>query len=71
VIMRNNPATGKRDEIPAHIKKIENRKADDVPMQSNDILYIPDSAGKKALARGAEAVVTVGSGLAIYRGGNF
>jgi len=67
VIMRGNPITGKRDIIPVHIKEIENRKADDVAMKSNDVLYIPDSLGRKVLARGAEAVVAVGSGLAIYR----
>lgn len=67
VIMRTNPQTGQRDAIPVHLKQIENRKADDVSMKSNDILYVPDSAGKKALARGAEAVVGVGTGLAIYR----
>ena len=67
VIMRMNPQTGQRDTIPVHVKEIENRKADDVPMKSNDILYIPDSAGKKALARGTEAAIGVTSGIAIYR----
>ncbi|HTW25110.1 MAG TPA: polysaccharide biosynthesis/export family protein [Candidatus Baltobacteraceae bacterium] len=67
VIMRTNPQTGQRDAIPVHIKEIENRKADDVAMKSNDILYIPDSAGKKALARGSEAAIGIGTGIAIYR----
>src|ERR1700722_481937 len=67
VIMRGNLITGKRDIIPVHIKDIENRKADDVAMKSNDVLYIPDSVGRKVLARGAEAAIAVGSGLAIYR----
>ncbi|HWF38653.1 MAG TPA: polysaccharide biosynthesis/export family protein [Candidatus Acidoferrales bacterium] len=70
VIMRNNPVTGQRDTIPVRIKKIENRKADDVVMKPNDILYIPDSAGKKALARGAEAAIGIGTGAAIYRTAN-
>jgi protein involved in polysaccharide export with SLBB domain len=69
VIMRTNPATGQKDEIPVHIKQIENRKADDVAMNSNDILYVPDSAGKKVLAHGAQAVLSIGSGVAIYRAG--
>jgi polysaccharide biosynthesis/export protein len=67
VIMRTNPATGNRDQIPVRINAIENHKDDDVPMQSNDILYIPDSRGLKVLARGAEAALSIGSGLAIYR----
>ena len=36
-------------------------------MNSNDILYIPDSLGLKVLAKGAEAALQVGSGVAIYR----
>ena len=67
VIMRTNPATGARDEIPVHVKQIANRKADDVPMKSNDVLYIPDSRGKKVLARGAEAMLGIGAGIAVYR----
>lgn len=67
VIMRTNPQTGQRDNIPVELKKIEDRKASDVPMKSNDILYVPDSAGKKALARGTEAALGVGTGIAIYR----
>jgi polysaccharide biosynthesis/export protein len=67
VIMRNDPATGKRIEIPVHLKQIQNHKIDDVPLRSNDILYVPDSRSKKALARGTETVIGVGTGLAIYR----
>jgi polysaccharide biosynthesis/export protein len=70
VIFRPNPATGKNDIIPVHLGKIQNRKVEDVPMRAKDILYVPDSAGRKILARGAEAAVSVGTGLAIYRGGN-
>lgn len=69
VIFRPNPATGQNDIIPVHLGKIQNRKAEDVPMKAKDILYVPDSTGRKILARGAEAAVSVGTGLAIYRGG--
>lgn len=67
VIMRTNTATGQKDEIPVRVKRIQDRKAPDVPMQANDILYIPDSTGKKALARGAQAALGIGTGIAIYR----
>jgi polysaccharide export outer membrane protein len=67
VIMRNDPTTGKRIEIPVHLKQIQNHKADDVPLQTNDILFVPDSRGKKALARGTEAALGIGTGLAVYR----
>ena len=67
VIMRLNPQTGQRDTIPVQLKKIEDRKADDVPMKSDDILYVPDSTGKKALARGAEAALGLGTAVTVYR----
>ena len=67
VIFRTNPATGQRDQIPVHIKEIEKNKSEDVAMKSTDILYIPDSAGRKALARGAEAALGVGTSIAVYR----
>lgn len=66
VIMRNDAKTGKRIQIPVHLKKIQNHKADDVPLLSNDILYVPDSKGKKALARGTEAAIGIGTSVAIY-----
>lgn len=68
VIMRNNPATGKRDTIPIRLKEIQNHKAPDVPLESNDILYVPDSRGKKALAKTGEAMLGIGTSVAIYRG---
>jgi polysaccharide export outer membrane protein len=67
VIMRLNPVTGQKDAIPVHIKKIENRKMDDVALKSNDILYVPDSVGLKMLAKGGEAALGMGTQIAVYR----
>src|SRR5271154_6595639 len=67
VIMRSNPITGQKDLIPVHIAQIEKQKTEDVAMRSNDILYIPDSKGLKVLARGAEAAISIGSSVAIFR----
>jgi polysaccharide export outer membrane protein len=67
VIMRSNSITGQKDVIPVRIKQIENQKTQDVAMKSNDILYVPDSKGLKVLARGAEAAISIGSSVAIYR----
>ena len=66
VIMRTNPVTNQKDMIPVRIKDIENQKTQDVALNSNDILYIPDSLGLKILAKGAESALQVGSGVAIY-----
>ncbi|MGB6391942.1 MAG: polysaccharide biosynthesis/export family protein [Candidatus Acidiferrales bacterium] len=69
VVFRSNSVTGVREMIPVHVKEIEKHKAEDLALKSNDILYIPDSVGLKVLARGAEAAVTVTSGVLIYRSG--
>ena len=67
VIMRTNAATGQKEEIPVKAKKIELRKVPDVSLQANDILYIPDNAGKKAFVRTAQVAVGMGTQIAIYR----
>jgi len=67
VVMRTNPATGQKDPFTVRIKEIEKHQTNDVALLPNDILYIPDSAGKRALARGAEAALTLGTGVALYR----
>jgi polysaccharide biosynthesis/export protein len=67
VIMRSNPVTGQKDIIPVRVKDIENQKTNDVKMNSNDILYIPDSLGLKVLAKGSQAVLQVATGIAVYR----
>jgi polysaccharide biosynthesis/export protein len=66
VILRTNPATGQRDSIPVRLKEIQKNKAPDVPLQTTDILYIPDNRTKKALARASEAAIGVGTAVAIY-----
>jgi polysaccharide biosynthesis/export protein len=67
VIMRTNPVTGTKDQIPVHIKAIENHKSDDVALKSNDVLYIPDNKAAKILARGGEAMLGVGTQVAVFR----
>jgi polysaccharide export outer membrane protein len=67
VIFRMNPETGQREARPVHIKQIEKNASEDVAMKSNDILYVPDSLAKKIAAKGAEAAVSVGTGVLVYR----
>lgn len=56
-----------RKEVPLPLKKILAAKAPDVPLQPNDILFIPNSAAKSAARRSVEAIVQTATGLAIYR----
>lgn len=56
-----------REQIPANIKKIMDNKAPDLQMQPDDILYVPNSNAKMLAARGLEAAIGAGTGIAVYR----
>lgn len=66
-IIRTDPATGKRREIPIDLNKIIAGKIADPMLEPRDIVFVPNSAGRAALYRGVEAAISVGSGVAIYR----
>jgi polysaccharide export outer membrane protein len=55
-----------RQEIPIDLKKILTAKATDLPLQDNDILFVPSSVAKNAL-KNMEAVLPAAAGASIYR----
>jgi polysaccharide export outer membrane protein len=55
-----------RQEIPINLKKILLAKATDMPLQDNDILFVPSSTAKNAL-RDFEAALPAASAASIYR----
>ena len=67
VIIRQ-PEGGEKKEIPVNLKLVLARKSEDPLLQANDVLFVPDSAGKRALFRGIESAIGIGSSLIIYRG---
>jgi polysaccharide export outer membrane protein len=69
VILRKNPDTGKRDQVPVDLNKVMHLKTQDVQMQSNDILFVPDSSGLRALHRAGDVAVSLTSGIAIVAAG--
>jgi polysaccharide export outer membrane protein len=69
VIVRKDPATGISKEIPVDLKKVLQRKGGDTKMQANDILFVPDSAGKHALHRATDVIISLTSGVALLRAG--
>jgi polysaccharide export outer membrane protein len=69
VILRKNPMTGNRDQVPVDLAKVLTLKSQDVPMQSNDILFVPDSNGLKALHRAGDVAVALTSGIGIVAAG--
>lgn len=64
VIIRTTPQG--RESMPIDIKKILASKAVDEPLQDNDILFVPNSAGKTAL-KNMEALVPIAASATIYR----
>lgn len=69
VIIRRDPATGKNQEIDVDLSRIMGRKSPDLPLLANDILFVPDSTGKKVLKRMGDVAASLTSGLIIVRAG--
>ncbi len=67
VILRKSPGTGQRKEVALDLSKIVARKTEDVRLLPNDILFVPDSAGKRALRRTGEVAVGLATGVALFR----
>lgn len=66
-ILRNEPNSAQRIEIPVDLGKVMAGKAEDFKMRSNDILYIPASNGKRAALRAVEAAIYAATGVVIWR----
>jgi polysaccharide export outer membrane protein len=64
-LIRKSPEGPK--EIPLSLKKILAAKAPDVSLRADDIVFVPGSAGKSAAKRGAEAILNMATGMAIWR----
>ncbi len=67
VIIRRSSESGTKQEINVDLRKIMARKAEDLALRPNDILFVPDSSGKKALRRAAEVALSLTTGIAIVR----
>jgi len=66
-IVRKTSDVNKPIEIRIDIKKLLQGKTKDIPLTSDDILFVPTSGTKQAIARTAEAGINIGSGIAIWR----
>jgi polysaccharide export outer membrane protein len=71
VILRKNAGTDKRDEVPVDLSKVMNLKTEDVMLQSSDILFVPDSSGKRALNHAGNIAVGLTTGIALIAAGRF
>jgi polysaccharide export outer membrane protein len=70
-IYRREAGANSKTEIPIELKKIMDRKAPDVLLMANDILYIPDNSGRRAtmavLERALSFGTTAGATALIYK----
>jgi len=70
-IYRRQDQTGLKTEIPFELRRILDRKASDIPLQANDIVYIPDNrtqrVGMNALERALSFGAATASGALIFR----
>ena len=66
-ILRRPPDGGDRVEIAVELGEILKGKKADVPMEADDILFIPSSLVKRVTFRSVEAAIAIGTGAAIYR----
>jgi polysaccharide export outer membrane protein len=64
VLIRSTPDG--RQQIPLELKKILASKAPDVPVQAEDIIFIPNSASKSAGKRSLEAILQAATLVAVY-----
>ena len=59
----------KRVEIAVDLRRIMSGRSIDVPLERDDILFVPHSGGKAAARRIAEAGLAMGTGVAVWRVG--
>jgi polysaccharide export outer membrane protein len=65
-ILRQLSPGAQRTEVAVNVQKILDGRAQDVPLQANDILFIPNSLAKSASMRILNAALQAGTGVAIY-----
>lgn len=70
-VLRPTPGGSERTEIPIDLTKVLEGKATDVPLQPEDILFIPNNTPKNVAIRSLETMINmgtaIGTGMVIYR----
>ena len=64
-ILRLDPASARRTEVPIDLAALLAGKIDDVPMQPEDILYVPGGSSRNLTTRALESALQIGTGVAI------
>jgi polysaccharide biosynthesis/export protein len=66
VILRKD-SSGQQRQVPVDLKKVLARQTEDVTLNASDILFIPESNGKRAAIKVAEVALAVATASAIFR----
>lgn len=64
ILRREAGPGGAKNEIPIELKAIMDRKSPDVPLQPNDVLYVPDNRNKRITVSALERILSFGSATA-------
>jgi polysaccharide export outer membrane protein len=62
-VYRSDGGNGGKKEIEIELKRIIDRKAPDVPLLANDILYVPEATGRKATLTALDRITTFGASI--------
>lgn len=60
-------AEGARQEIPVDLRKILDGRAADVPLQADDVLFVPNNVPRSVTMRTVETAIQLGTGILIFR----
>ena len=63
-IYRREGASGGKNEIPLELNRILERKAPDVPLLANDVLYIPDNRNRRMAMSAIDRILGFGASTA-------
>ncbi len=69
VILRKTPGVDKRQELAVNLDRVMKLKTEDAGLQAGDILFIPDSSGKRALRRAGDIGIALTTGVAVITAG--
>ena len=65
VLIRRKAGSSEVEEIPVDVSKILARQVPDVAIKPNDVLFVPDSAAKRALSRGVDMAIQIATGAVL------
>ncbi len=69
LILRKDSSAAGSKEIDVDLNQVLERKREDIVLQASDILYVPDSTGKRALRRFGDVALALTTGLVLVRAG--